>query len=158
KLAARAQTGRWVGWDEATDAHRVYWPDRRIVTVERSVRFKPDNNDVEVELEGEQDQQTEGQQEETHLKNGELVPTTSPVGADADPTTPVGTDADPTTPSAEGLSRDPADVTRDPVATSGRPRRVQKESDYVRRLRSGEGSMDGRGRTTLPRGMSSATL
>ncbi|TBU55356.1 hypothetical protein BD310DRAFT_787087, partial [Dichomitus squalens] len=158
KLAARAQTGRWVGWDEATDAHRIYWPDRRIVTVERSVRFKPDDNNVEVELEGEQDQQPEGKQNETYQQNSELAPTTSPVGADADPTTPAGTDADPTTPSTDGLLHDPAGLTHAPVATSGRPRRVRKESDYVRRLRSGEGSTDGRGRNTLPRGMSSATL
>ncbi|KAI0349163.1 hypothetical protein OH77DRAFT_1415499, partial [Trametes cingulata] len=26
KLSGRAEEGRWVGFDEESDAHRVYWP------------------------------------------------------------------------------------------------------------------------------------
>ena len=49
-LADRAQIARWVGWDEEADAHRVFWPDRCIVTVERSVRFNVVDADVVVPL------------------------------------------------------------------------------------------------------------
>ena len=72
KLADRAQIARWVGWDEESDAHRVYWPDRRIVTVERSVRFNVNDTDVVVPLEGEnEDEPRSG--DGTHL--GERAPT-----------------------------------------------------------------------------------
>jgi hypothetical protein len=27
KLGARAKEGRWIGFDEESNAHRIYWPD-----------------------------------------------------------------------------------------------------------------------------------
>lgn len=33
-----------MGFDEESNVHRVYWPDRRMITVERSVKF--DDNHV----------------------------------------------------------------------------------------------------------------
>jgi transposase InsO family protein len=40
KLDGRSRIGRWVGFDpETKDGHRVYWPEKRTVSVERSVRF-----------------------------------------------------------------------------------------------------------------------
>jgi len=46
KLDGRAKLGRWVGFDEESAAHRVYWPEKRSVTVERSVRFVDDEEVV----------------------------------------------------------------------------------------------------------------
>jgi hypothetical protein len=37
KLDGRARIGRWIGFEEASNAHRIYWPDKHSVTVERSV-------------------------------------------------------------------------------------------------------------------------
>jgi hypothetical protein len=39
KLDGRAKEGRWVGFDEQSKGSRVYWPEKRTVTVERSVVF-----------------------------------------------------------------------------------------------------------------------
>jgi transposase InsO family protein len=40
KLDGRSRIGRWVGLDEETsDGHRIYWQERRTITVERSVKF-----------------------------------------------------------------------------------------------------------------------
>ena len=40
KLDGRSRIGRWMGFDEeTTDGHRIYWQERRAITVERSVKF-----------------------------------------------------------------------------------------------------------------------
>ena len=40
KLEGHLLIGHWMGFDaETKDSHRVYWPERRMVTVERSVKF-----------------------------------------------------------------------------------------------------------------------
>ena len=40
KLDGRMKVGKWVGFDEESNAHRVYWPEKRSVTVERSIKFE----------------------------------------------------------------------------------------------------------------------
>ena len=40
KLDGRSKVGRWMGFDPDTkDGHRVFWPEKRSVSVERSVKF-----------------------------------------------------------------------------------------------------------------------
>nr|GAT59056.1 predicted protein [Mycena chlorophos] len=41
KLDARAKEGRWMGLDENSQGHRIYWPGQRKVSVKRSVIFAP---------------------------------------------------------------------------------------------------------------------
>jgi transposase InsO family protein len=57
KLDGRSRIGRWMGLDEETgDGHRIYWPEKRTITVERSVKFNFDAVEVvvgELPLEGE---------------------------------------------------------------------------------------------------------
>ena len=56
KLDGRAKEGRWVGLDEESHGHRIYWAAKRSVTVERSVKFVPDEVSVgeNIPLEGEE--------------------------------------------------------------------------------------------------------
>src|SRR5882757_27707 len=55
KLGGRVVEGRWVGIDEASaNGCRVYWPDRRTVTVGRSVYWDPSDAEL-LSREGEQD-------------------------------------------------------------------------------------------------------
>ena len=49
KLDKRAKEGWWVGFDKESKAHRIYYPGKRLVGVERSIVFIPE--DVEVILE-----------------------------------------------------------------------------------------------------------
>ena len=44
KLDARAQVGRFVGYDSESKGYRIYWPEKRTVSVERNVVFN--ENDV----------------------------------------------------------------------------------------------------------------
>jgi len=46
KLDGRAKEGRWVGLDEESCAHWIYWAEKRSVTVERSVTFVPNKVSV----------------------------------------------------------------------------------------------------------------
>lgn len=39
KLDAQAIEGCWMGYDEQSKGSRIYWPNRRSVTVERSLTF-----------------------------------------------------------------------------------------------------------------------
>jgi len=41
KLGGRVREGRWLGVDEQSKGARVYWPDKRSVTVERNVYYGP---------------------------------------------------------------------------------------------------------------------
>jgi hypothetical protein len=39
KLDAKTEEGRWVGYSDVSKGHRVYWPGKRWVTVERDITF-----------------------------------------------------------------------------------------------------------------------
>jgi len=52
KLDSRARVGRFVGYDTESKGFRIYFPERRIVSIERNVVFN--KNDVTVVIPGEQ--------------------------------------------------------------------------------------------------------
>ena len=43
-MDGRSKVGKWIGFDEISNGHRVYWPEKRSVTVEHSIKFV--NGDV----------------------------------------------------------------------------------------------------------------
>jgi hypothetical protein len=43
KLDAQAKKGRFVGYDSESKKYRIYWPEKRSVTVERNVIFNQDD-------------------------------------------------------------------------------------------------------------------
>jgi transposase InsO family protein len=48
KLDGRAKEGRWVGFDEESRGHCIYWEAKGSVTVERSVTFVPAEVDIRI--------------------------------------------------------------------------------------------------------------
>ena len=44
KLDGRSKIGKWVGFGEPSNAHRIYWPEKHSITIEHSVKF--DNGDM----------------------------------------------------------------------------------------------------------------
>ena len=46
KLEPKSKAGRWVGYDQQSKGHRIYWPERRTVSIERNVRIEPDDDTV----------------------------------------------------------------------------------------------------------------
>jgi Reverse transcriptase (RNA-dependent DNA polymerase)/gag-polypeptide of LTR copia-type len=149
KLEGRSRIGRWVGYEEASNAHRIYWPDKRKVTVERSIKF--DENDIlipaTVPLEGEFE--PEDVQTPTVLTPVESPPTaTAPTPIVHEETAPAPELLPLEDPLSENFER----------PKEGRGLRVRKESSYVQRLRSGEGTIKGtKNSPILPKGLPSAT-
>jgi len=138
KLDGHSKIGRWMGFDSETrDGYRIYWPERRMVTVERSVKFNFDN-EVSVgvlPLEGES-------------KHVEQQPnTTQPI--------PETTETPIEAPDAEKIVE--PDIVEPTEPTEGRGRRIRKESKYVRMLREGTG-VTGEKLSLLPKGMQSGSM
>ena len=132
KLDGRSKIGRWVGFDEESNGHRIYWPEKRSITVERSVKFNVE--DVLAE-----EEQLEGEIDEVEVPMGsEQSPSCSHA-----PTIEEVPDEDNPTPAPH--------VPEPTTEPEGRPQRVRKESNYVRRLREGEGVTGIR--SFLPKGL-----
>jgi hypothetical protein len=68
KLDPRAMEAKFVGYDTEHKGYRIYWPEKCKVSVERNVKFHP--NEVVI-----QDVQSEG---ETAKTSGQHIPTTKP--------------------------------------------------------------------------------
>ena len=149
KIATRAKAARWVGYDAHSNGHRIYWPEKRSVTVERNVRFSTVGLPVvvvdDVELEGE----------------GETTV------VDPDPDMPAMVKPDkPESPPPElivpNLPAPPADAllapAPEPQIPPKRPSRARKPSRYVRDVLEGRGSADNRAsKPALPAGVQAPT-
>ena len=119
KLDGRAKEGYRVGIDDESKAHQIYWPGKRSVSVERSVKSTPE--EVHVLLEG-KDMDFEKQEE---LGKEDKWPISSkPV--EEQPIPEVEHEAPPLSDN-EG----------------GQPKHIQKPSAYVRQVQEGEGTATG---------------
>src|SRR5271168_1028759 len=81
KLDGRSRIGRWIGYDEISNGHRIYWPDKRSVTVERSIKFANDevvfpSNPIAKPIQGESSWTSE------NSKNRHHNPETQPQSGD----------------------------------------------------------------------------
>ncbi|PPQ72971.1 hypothetical protein CVT26_014516, partial [Gymnopilus dilepis] len=112
KLDGRAKEGHWVGFDEESRGHRVYWAEKRSVTVERSVRFVPEEVEVPVD-----DVPLEGERKDVDEQS---------VSSD---------DHQPTAEDAPEPEAPPVDI----EPSQGRGKRVRKPSAYVKSIRDGVG-------------------
>ena len=143
KLDGRAKKGYWVGIDDESKAHRIYWPKKRSVTVERSIKFIPKEVGGEIMLfEGENDDFKEVEELEK----------------DPEP------DDDPDEESNRPVSPPPIEeqpINNETPASSdneGPGKRIRKPSAYVQRIKEGEGSATGRESDNhMPRGLQPAT-
>ena len=123
-----------MGFDaETKDGHRVYWPEKRRVSVERSVRFNVEEEVIVDVLPLEGENMPEIDDERPTINNAD------------------NRDVDNVIPDAEI----PNPV---PEVVEGRGKRIRKETEYVRMLREGSGTTGGRTGETLPRGMQSGTV
>ena len=46
KLDGRAVEGQWVGFDPDSSGHCIYSPEKRTVSIQRSIKFNMDDDDV----------------------------------------------------------------------------------------------------------------
>ncbi|KAI0075254.1 hypothetical protein K474DRAFT_1600071, partial [Panus rudis PR-1116 ss-1] len=135
--------GHWVGFDEESRGHRIYWPERRIVSIERSVRFNIDepSTATEVPLEGERETAIERLTSAPETLNKENSPSEHETSS-------------PTIPPA------PETASPDVLGNNFEPRRstrIRKPSEYVQRLRGGEGTVSARkSDPVVPKGVQAA--
>jgi hypothetical protein len=131
KLEGRAREGRWMGFDEQSNGSRIYWPDKRTVTVERSVTFVS----PVVVVDG-----LEGEDEAVPEHMVKL------------PSTPLELELEPLT------VNDTQTATVPEVAPTARPQRIRKPTQYVRDLLDGHGSATGfASRPIIPTGLQAPT-
>jgi hypothetical protein len=140
KLDARADEGRWVGYSDESKGHRVYWPGKRRVTVERNVTFDesvlviPSDTQTEGEL---TTQNSQGAARHDHLPAPRaLLPPADPPAPRIDP--------------LEGFEA--PDPPEEPP--QGRGHRARKPSAYIRDIADGAGSSTGRANAPMyPKGL-----
>ena len=74
--------GRWVGFDDESKAHHIYWEEKRSVTIERSVTFAPEEVTWEVAPLEKFDETETFEEPEERLEEpnaSEELPPTSPI-------------------------------------------------------------------------------
>ena len=137
KLNMRVRDGRWVGFNLDSDRHRIYWPDTRAVGVEQSVIFEKREVAVlyNVPLEGESgNAQNASAQPHVQLQQR----------ADAAQRSSMETASQHVEMETIRHSPDTLGTTFEtPPPPPHRSTRQRFESDYTRRLRTGEGKCDG---------------
>ncbi|KAF8814732.1 hypothetical protein BYT27DRAFT_7062695, partial [Phlegmacium glaucopus] len=146
KLDGRSKIGQWMGFDVKTkDGHRIYWPERRTVTVERSVRFNVDDkiNVGNLPLEGERAPDDVEQQEPNNIIQSTLK-------------TPAIQELSTFETSNENITQ--PDIVEPIQPSEGRGRRIRKESLYVKMLKEGAGVTGEKSTGLLPKGMQTGSM
>ena len=145
KLEDRSQIGRWMGFDEETkDGHRVYWPGKRRVSVERNVKFNFEPEEVIV-----------GSLPLEEESGDKRLSTIEPATTDQNDH-PGTIESEQRHISVENTQNRQENLTIDPEPLEGRGKRVRKETEYVRMLREGSAMTGGRG--VLPKGIQHSTV
>ena len=125
KLDARAVLGRWVGLDSDGGYHRVYWPGKHTISVERSVKSAVENVLVPVvkalPLEGEKVAETAEEDRERQALNDDDMPQLEEIEDDPTDTTKLEHDKE-------------ADTPQDAPT---REARLHKPSRYVKEIQDG---------------------
>ncbi|KAF8811869.1 hypothetical protein BYT27DRAFT_7088542, partial [Phlegmacium glaucopus] len=134
KLDGRSKIGRWMEFDPDTkEGHCIYWPEKRSVTVERSVKFNFEDEEIRIGIIPFEEEV--GDVESTKEK-AELIPEI------------------PEIPEVEDVTEQPND---EPIEViEGRGKHVRKESGYIKRLRGGDGITGERG--VLPKGLQKGSI
>ena len=125
KLDGCSKIGCWMGFDAKTkDGHHIYWPERRTISVEQSVRF---NVEEEIVV-------------DASPLEGENTPEINDERQSATETDRQNVD---NTPDAEIPNLIPE-------ATEGRGKHIRKETEYIRMLREVSGTTGSITGETLP--------
>ncbi len=114
KLGDRVKEGRWMGFDEQSKGFRIYWPDKRCVSVERNVYY--DNTASPTSrLEGESLDGTETKADSTKAPAVPFEAVLAPV---------------------ESLSVDPEPISEPEAPT----KRIRKPSQHIQDILNGTGT------------------
>ena len=160
KLDGWSKVGKWIGYDETSDGHRIYWPDKRSVTIERSIKF---SNGEEIfapipaakPIQGEKgptnlqrDPEAKSDTSSSEPKNQEEHTSNYQQNLD----NPIIVEADTPQQQKQNRSASSNQVADESVAI--RSQRTRIPTRYVRDIQSGVGTADNRpGKSNLPIGI-----
>jgi hypothetical protein len=152
KLDPRAVKGRFVGYDSESKGFRIYWPEKRTVSIERNVVFNPEDLltdetvvvSGDVLAEGERNKviqndtgDNEAKSEEEDVKEAEKhekhdLPPVIPLATDNEPP-----NIDPTPPPQHPKRIRASDVLDEPEPNTGRGFRSRPKAGTYARMNSG---------------------
>ncbi|KAF8799613.1 hypothetical protein BYT27DRAFT_7066735, partial [Phlegmacium glaucopus] len=137
KLDGHSKIGRWMGFDPDTkEGHHIYWPEKRSVTVERSVKLNFEEEEIRIRIAPLEEEVGEVEDVESTKEKAKSIPEI------------------PEIPEVEDVTEQPNDG---PIKVAeGRGKRVCKESGYIKRLRGGDGITGERG--VLPKGLQGGSI
>nr|VWO95503.1 Uncharacterized protein [Ganoderma boninense] len=181
KLEPKGRAGRFVGFSEHhRDAIYVYWPDKRNITVVRNFIWvdrkanhiasegarieeveeveldAPANDQSARDVEGEQESERAGKADGQRNEADDTGEGANAQEEGADGGQEAGDD-----PHVEGpQDGEVVEQAPEPAPPTGRGHRIKKPSSYVRRIQAGEGTVDGRERSTCkqPRSIAPAEI
>ncbi|CAA7259930.1 unnamed protein product [Cyclocybe aegerita] len=143
KLGGRVREGRWMGLDEKSKGVRVYWPDKRTVTVERNVYFDKTASSVS-RLEGEDWEfiETTPDSMPDGLTSTPSVNTQASTSAPTPLETPATTIPAPTDPTDSNTSNSSDHET--PLEPETRSKRTRKPTQHLRDILEGHAVLSNR--------------
>ncbi|KAF7377884.1 Transcription factor [Mycena sanguinolenta] len=142
KLDERGVEAKWVGPSmETPDSHKIYWPSKGSITVERDVRFDDEAHGSARTSDPNTTTPSPPAPLDHHTSQGEPSesPSERPTTPPSETLTFTANDIAPDDPDAPDASDATSDVGERPS------RRIRKPSEYVRRLQGGEGVTSGGG-------------
>ena len=163
KLDWRSKEGKWIGFDEISNGHRIYWPDKRSVTVERSIKFVNGEviippNQIAEPIQGENDQVNKEENLQRNLENKSESSDNESEDRERtlnDPEFP--NLEDPTAKTVTSTSQNRKHSLPNPESSqslaSTRSQRIRIPTRYVKDIQRGIGTIDGSEKSNLPKGM-----
>ncbi|CDO74006.1 hypothetical protein BN946_scf185043.g55 [Trametes cinnabarina] len=167
KLGSKSKPGRWVGYSLESKGHKIFWPERRTVSIERDVRFEPSEDvavSVRVQSEGEQSPPGSVLNAPASSSNSSNPSTPSASPSPSLPAPPPVINAVPPTSPTKPIAGRPllepavagpqgASEVEPPESAppESRPKRNRKPSAWVRDLQAGVGTTGGRGAQRVPK-------
>ena len=161
KLDGCSRIGRWIGYNEISSGHRIYWPNKHLVTIECSIKFV--NDDV-IFLSNPIAELIQGENHLSNNKNQWHDPETKSLeDEDEEPDTENHQD-DPSNPITENPSTKEIDFVTDKqnqqqvpenqATSEARSQRTRIPIRYIKDIQSGVGMINGRsGKSNLPVGI-----
>ena len=160
KLDGCSRIGRWIGYDEISNRHKIYWPNKHSVTIECSIKFVNDDvifllNPITELIQGENDLSNNKDQwhdlETKSLEDEDEEPDTE--NHQDDPSNPIT--KNPSTKVIDFVTdKQNQHVPENQATSEARSQRTRTPTRYIKDIQSGVGMINDRsGKLNLPVGI-----
>ena len=159
KLDGRSKIGKWVGFDEPSNAHHIYWPEKCSITIEHSVKF--DNGDMIIppipsalHIQGEKEPENQQRTPKPKLDSLTTITTIPKIEIETSQKSPEDPNSDTKTPEeAPQWLGTPFNCITDELSNA-QSRQTRFPTQYIKDIQNGVGSADNQAsRPDFPPGM-----